>query len=555
MLVRRADDPDFVKVLDFGIARLHWGEQSMATAAGLIFGTARYISPEGAQGEQVGPPGDVYCDRDDALPDALRARRRSTPTRPSRCSSSRSTTRLRRSRASSAPRTCPSRSPRSIMKNLSKRPGDRAEDARAFGRALLEAAVTSGLERAGHPRAPVAARRDPRRGPERGADGVDAAHAAARARSDDRVAHRCRHGLRDAVAVGRGGGGVEPCAGPDGDLRPVVAASRNGHDEMGGSAPLRDQAPAAGVQDGPRRRGDDGRPAEGPAADRRARAHPVRLPRPQRVSQIDTTPPLGRISRRPAPTSKPPSSVEATLAGEESPARAAAPRAPLWRGALLGVACVLAGALGMVAIAWKVGIIGAPPRASIGPLPETPVTRAHSDPPPEFRAPEPPPALPPLDLSVPPRAKAMATGASPARPAAPTGSAAPAGGGRVVVDASSARPGIGQPVDFVAHLPSSARSAKVDGAQFLIAGPGIAAGTALPASDDGSGVYRTTFTFLEDGHFDVAFTARADGAPLRGGRAVVVGEPSATPPAPAAEAPTPAPANANSNAAPGARWL
>src|SRR3954469_6508610 len=60
MLVHRADDPDYVKVLDFGIARLNWGEQSMATAAGLIFGTARYISPEGAQGDTVGPMGDVY---------------------------------------------------------------------------------------------------------------------------------------------------------------------------------------------------------------------------------------------------------------------------------------------------------------------------------------------------------------------------------------------------------------------------------------------------------------------------------------------------------------
>jgi len=54
MLLRRGADSDFVKVLDFGIARLNWGEQSMATAAGLIFGTARYISPEGAQGEAVG---------------------------------------------------------------------------------------------------------------------------------------------------------------------------------------------------------------------------------------------------------------------------------------------------------------------------------------------------------------------------------------------------------------------------------------------------------------------------------------------------------------------
>src|SRR5690349_12558425 len=60
MLVRRGVDEDFVKVLDFGIARINWGEQSVATQAGLIFGTARYISPEGAQGNAVGPASDVY---------------------------------------------------------------------------------------------------------------------------------------------------------------------------------------------------------------------------------------------------------------------------------------------------------------------------------------------------------------------------------------------------------------------------------------------------------------------------------------------------------------
>jgi eukaryotic-like serine/threonine-protein kinase len=60
MLVHRADTSDWVKVLDFGIAKVSLGEQSMETAAGLIFGTARYISPEGAQGTTVGPPGDVY---------------------------------------------------------------------------------------------------------------------------------------------------------------------------------------------------------------------------------------------------------------------------------------------------------------------------------------------------------------------------------------------------------------------------------------------------------------------------------------------------------------
>ena len=96
MLVKRADDPDYVKVLDFGIARLNWGEQSMATAAGLIFGTARYISPEGAQGEKVGAAGRRLFDRDDGLPDARPGGRPSTASRPSRCSCSRSTIRRRR---------------------------------------------------------------------------------------------------------------------------------------------------------------------------------------------------------------------------------------------------------------------------------------------------------------------------------------------------------------------------------------------------------------------------------------------------------------------------
>lgn len=61
MLVRRSDVEEWAKVLDFGIARLTLGEQSMETAAGLIFGTARYISPEGAQGRPVGPQADVYA--------------------------------------------------------------------------------------------------------------------------------------------------------------------------------------------------------------------------------------------------------------------------------------------------------------------------------------------------------------------------------------------------------------------------------------------------------------------------------------------------------------
>ena len=61
MLVSRGALDDWAKVLDFGIARVEIGDQSMETAAGGVLGTARYISPEGAAGAQVGPPGDVYA--------------------------------------------------------------------------------------------------------------------------------------------------------------------------------------------------------------------------------------------------------------------------------------------------------------------------------------------------------------------------------------------------------------------------------------------------------------------------------------------------------------
>ena len=61
MLVRRGENQDFAKVLDFGIAKASLHDQSHQTQAGLIFGTAKYISPEGAAGHGVGAPGDVYA--------------------------------------------------------------------------------------------------------------------------------------------------------------------------------------------------------------------------------------------------------------------------------------------------------------------------------------------------------------------------------------------------------------------------------------------------------------------------------------------------------------
>ncbi len=60
ILISRAETEDWVKVLDFGIARASTPDESMKTVAGAVFGTARYISPEGAQGMRVTPASDVY---------------------------------------------------------------------------------------------------------------------------------------------------------------------------------------------------------------------------------------------------------------------------------------------------------------------------------------------------------------------------------------------------------------------------------------------------------------------------------------------------------------
>ncbi len=145
MLIRRAANSDFVKILDFGVARLSWGEQSMASQAGLIFGTARYVSPEGAQGQPVGPPGDVYSlatltyqllsgrtpfDADQAV-GLLICQIHDTPPE-----------------LLSLPDTShiPPAVASVVMQNLNKRPSDRAPDARSFGEALATAALASGID-------------------------------------------------------------------------------------------------------------------------------------------------------------------------------------------------------------------------------------------------------------------------------------------------------------------------------------------------------------------------------------------------------------------------
>ncbi|HEY8076428.1 MAG TPA: serine/threonine-protein kinase, partial [Labilithrix sp.] len=144
MLVRRGADHDFVKVLDFGIARINWGEQSVATAAGLIFGTARYISPEGAQGNAVSAPSDVYSiatllyqmlsgrtpfEGDQAVGLLVQQIHDPPPDL----------------RAIARARYVPEPIADVVMTNLAKDPKKREPDARALGHALMDAAKSAGL--------------------------------------------------------------------------------------------------------------------------------------------------------------------------------------------------------------------------------------------------------------------------------------------------------------------------------------------------------------------------------------------------------------------------
>ncbi len=148
MLVQRGDDPDFAKVLDFGIARLAGKDghrTHLETQAGLVFGTARYLSPEGARGEPVGPPSDVYALATLAY-QCLAGR---TPFEHD------SSVSLLVAQIHDPPpplRTLPRAQhvhpaiEAAIMKNLAKSAAERDADGHAFGRALFEAAEAAGYD-------------------------------------------------------------------------------------------------------------------------------------------------------------------------------------------------------------------------------------------------------------------------------------------------------------------------------------------------------------------------------------------------------------------------
>jgi serine/threonine-protein kinase len=61
MLVDAYGQPDFVKVLDFGIARLPEGDAGFKTMTGVLMGTPTYMSPEQASGVPIDGRSDFYA--------------------------------------------------------------------------------------------------------------------------------------------------------------------------------------------------------------------------------------------------------------------------------------------------------------------------------------------------------------------------------------------------------------------------------------------------------------------------------------------------------------
>ena len=517
MLVKRGNDSDFVKVLDFGIARLNWAEPSTGSAAGLIFGTARYISPEGAQGEAVGPPGDVYSiatilyqmlagrtpfDAEQAV--ALLVHQIHDAPPPLKALA----------RAGSVPDAIES----VVMSNLAKKPQDRSSGAREFARALLDAAAQGGL-----------------RLPEARTTGVDANAPRGVALTAFDAPLSSPHALATSQD-GRASVRTEVAEPISSGLESARIAGR----VSGVDATMNEQQP----------------PPTPPPALVTSAAVRSSAPETRSASHFQTTPAEARAG--------------------DSPFRRAVP--------LIVITCFLIGAVTMAVVISKAGWLGggrsaaaalesvvqhandalmhqrwdAPKGDNVREITDEGLARwpnepqllrirtlASGDIAKAARAKREEGSLaealrlaklayqldPSDDLAqklaaeTETQAQAPATDFVPPLASARSAAVATANGPRAVLDVSNSKPSAGQPVDLSARIAGAAGAvpSKVEEAAFRVSGPGVSPALQLAGVDDGSGSFRTTYTFPQDGRFEITFSARADGSPLRATRVVLVG--------------------------------
>jgi serine/threonine protein kinase len=144
MLVRRGDDPEFVKLLDFGLSRWSEADAGVETHAGAVLGTARYVSPEGARGEPVGPAADVYA-LATILFECLAGQPPFDGERPVAVLVKKSNEPAPELRGFARARDVPEPIASLLGASLSREPAQRPPNARAFGQALARAAAQGGI--------------------------------------------------------------------------------------------------------------------------------------------------------------------------------------------------------------------------------------------------------------------------------------------------------------------------------------------------------------------------------------------------------------------------
>jgi serine/threonine-protein kinase len=150
MLCERSGDSDFVKVLDFGIAKIlgddSGDQRKNLTKTGMVFGTPQYMSPEQIRGEKVDHRSDIYsvgCILYEALAGVLPF----TSETPMGVL----TKHLMDTPPSFASHALPAAVPPAIeavaMSALAKNAADRPQSMKSLAQALVDAAVSAGMTR------------------------------------------------------------------------------------------------------------------------------------------------------------------------------------------------------------------------------------------------------------------------------------------------------------------------------------------------------------------------------------------------------------------------
>ncbi|HJU54965.1 MAG TPA: protein kinase, partial [Pyrinomonadaceae bacterium] len=157
-IVQRKDAPPFVKVLDFGIAKLAAealdddDDPQTLTQVGAMIGTPRYMSPEQCEAAHLTPASDVYS-LGIILYEMLTGTTPFNGTSPIAIAIKHSSMPPRNPREFVA--TIPLELEAVVLHALEKRPENRPEDAGAFQRELYAVAERLGLEHAGSISAPT----------------------------------------------------------------------------------------------------------------------------------------------------------------------------------------------------------------------------------------------------------------------------------------------------------------------------------------------------------------------------------------------------------------